>query len=162
MKQIQIAEKYIGQKESAGNVFPDSSPLGKALHKAGQKNGEAWCAYFVEAVFVEAFPEKEPALTRLFSASAVKTYENFKAAGYTVSDKPKPGDIVIWQRYKDGVKLWQGHAGIVTDVINANRFKTIEGNTNSAGSREGDSVQRKERTLTRLANGLNVLGFITL
>jgi hypothetical protein len=162
MKQIEVAKKYLAQKEMPGNVFVESTPLGRLIKKAGQKDGEAWCAYFVEGVFVEAYPERAEQFSRLFSASAVKTFDNFKNAKFTTGRKPKVGDIVIWQRYKDGKATWQGHAGLVSQIINENTFKSIEGNTNSAGSREGDSVQEKTRTMSVLSTGLNVLGFITI
>jgi hypothetical protein len=162
MKHIEVAFKYLMQKELPGNVFDPTTMLGKLLHGSGQKDGEAWCAYFVEGVFSEAYPDRDPEFQRLFSASAVKTFDNFLRAKYPVSKVPHRGDVVIWKRYKEGLGLWQGHAGIVTEVINENRFKTIEGNTNGLGSREGDSVQQKERTLSVVRNGLNVLGFIKI
>lgn len=155
MKQIEIAKKYIGQKEGANNDFDETTPLGKILKEAGHKDGEAWCCYFTEAVFVETF-------RALFSASTIQTFENFKKAGYEISDVPKVGYLVIWQRYKEGKPVWQGHAGVVSSVNADGTFKTIEGNTNSAGSREGDSVQEKVRQNIRTENGLNVLGFIKI
>jgi hypothetical protein len=155
MKQIEIAKKYIGQKEKPGNDFDTNTPLGKILKEAGQKDGEAWCAYFTEAIFVET-------LRVLFSASTVQTFHNFKNAGYEISDIPKVGTLVIWQRYKNGLPTWAGHAGIVTKVNPDGSFVTIEGNTNSTGSREGDSVQEKVRQNRRVENGLNILGFITI
>jgi hypothetical protein len=155
MKQIEIAKKFIGQKENTGNVFDENTPLGKILKEAGQKDGEAWCCYFTEAVFVETF-------RALFSASTIQTFQNFKDAGYEITDVPKVGSLVIWQRYKDGKATWQGHAGIVSKVNQDGSFSSIEGNTNSAGSREGDSVQEKNRSLIKTDNGLNVLGFVKI
>jgi hypothetical protein len=69
---------------------------------------------------------------------------------------------VIWQRYENGVKTWKGHAGLVINVLANGSFETIEGNTNSAGSREGDSVQIKIRTMAKRMDGLNILGFVTI
>lgn len=155
MKQIEIAKKYLGMKEELGNKFDPKSPLGKILKDAGHKDGEAWCALFTEAVFVEKLRE-------LFSSSTVQTFHNFKDAGYEISDVPKVGSLVIWQRYKDGKATWAGHAGIVTKVNSDGSFVSIEGNTNSAGSREGDSVQEKVRKNIRTDNGLNILGFIRI
>lgn len=155
MKQIEIAKKYLGHKEKPGNIFDVKSPLGKILIEAGHQNGEAWCCYFTEAIFVEK-------LRALFSASTVQTFHNFKNAGYEISEVPKVGALVIWQRYKEGKATWQGHAGIVSKVNTDGSFLSIEGNTNSAGSREGDSVQEKVRRNIRTDNGLNILGFISL
>lgn len=153
MKRIDVAKKYLGQKELPGNVFDAKSPLGKIIIEAGQKDGEAWCCYFMEAVFVET-------LRALFSASTVQTFQNFKNAGYEISDVPKVGALVIWQKYQDGKPTWSGHTGLVTKVQSDGTFFTIEGNTNSTGSREGDSVQEKMRKVVKTDNGLNVLGFI--
>ena len=154
-KHIEIAKQYIGQKELPGNIFDPKSPLGKIIIEAGQKDGEAWCAYFCEAVFVET-------LRSLFSASAVQTFHNFKKAGYEITEGPKVGALVIWQNHKDGKPQWSGHTGIVTKVNADGSFHTIEGNTNSTGSREGTSVQEKVRKNVRTDNGLNILGFITI
>lgn len=153
--QIDIAKKYINHKEKPGNNFDDDTPLGKILKEAGHKDGEAWCAYFMEAVFVET-------LRSLFSASTVQTFQNFKNAGYEISNVPKVGALVIWQRYKDGKPTWAGHAGLVTKVQSDGVFFTIEGNTNSSGSREGDSVQEKMRKNVKVENGLNILGFVII
>jgi hypothetical protein len=162
MKQIDIARKYLGQKELAGNVFTDQTELGRKLHEAGQKNGEAWCAYLQEAIFCEAFPEKNRELRKLFSASAVQTFKNFKEAGYDCHEKPRMGDLVIFQKFIDGKETWQGHAGLVISVNLNGSFGTIEGNTNSDGGREGDTVAEKLRSNTKKENGLNVLGFVTI
>lgn len=162
MKQIEVAKKYVGMKENDGNAFNDSTILGQVLHKAGHKDGEAWCAYFAEAVFCETFPERNAELRKLFSASAVQTFNNFVDAGYDIHVHPLPGDLVIWQRYKDGKKIWQGHAGVVTKVNLDGSFNSVEGNTNSEGSREGDSVQEKLRKNVFKHDGLNVLGFVTI
>src|SRR5688500_12844334 len=143
MKQIEIAKKYVGQKEKPGNDFDLDTPLGKILKEAGHKDGEAWCCYAVEAWFCEAFPERNAELRKLFSASTIQTFNNFKQAGYDVHDLPKVGDLVIWQRYQDGKPTWQGHAGIVTKVSAEGTFGTVEGNTDSKGSRTGGSVQEQ-------------------
>ena len=155
MKQIEIASKYLGQKEKKGNDFDEDTPLGKILKAAGHIDGQAWCAYFAVSIFVET-------LRAFFSASTVQTFHNFKNAGYEISDIPKVGYLVIWQTYKQGVAQWSGHCGIVTKVVDETTFVSIEGNTAESGGREGNSVQEKVRTTTRTENGLNVLGFIKI
>lgn len=163
MKQIEIAKKYLNQKELPGNVFTDETELGRKLHEAGQKNGEAWCAYLQEAIFCEAYPERNKDLRKLFSASAVQTYKNFKDDGnFDCHDRPRKGDLVIWQKYENGKATWKGHAGLVISVNTSGNFETIEGNTNSAGGREGDTVAIKIRTCIKKDNGLNILGFVTI
>lgn len=162
MRQIEIAKEFLNHKESEGNAFDENTPLGRMLKLAGHRDGEAWCAYFQEAIFCEAFPFKDKELRKLFSASAVKTFENFKEDGFDCHQRPRVGDLVIWQRYENGVPTWKGHAGVVINILSNGSFEAIEGNTNSAGSREGDSVQIKIRTLAKRNDGLNVLGFVTI
>lgn len=163
-KVIETALKYVGQKELAGNVFSDSTELGKKLHGAGQKDGDPWCALFCEMVFKEAYPERFAEFDKLFSASAVQTYKNFqKGGGYMFNSLPKEGNLVIWQKQVEGKAQWQGHAGIVYELKSSWEFTSIEGNTNEAGGREGTSVQIKERKVIKdVWNGLKVLGFIQI
>ena len=161
---VEVAKQYVGQTELPGNRFTDSTPLGRLVHGAGQKDGEAWCAYFVEGCAIEAYPELKQQLTKFFDASAVKSYHNFKAAGFkTTTTDPIPGDIVVFQRYHKGVAQWQGHMAIVEAVMPGRGFITIEGNTNDLGSREGIMVaDGRKRDYKFNPNGLTLLGFIRI
>jgi hypothetical protein len=57
---------------------------------------------------------------------------------------------------------WEGHAGIVSEVLSDSEFKSIEGNTSTQGSRNGDRVAENPRNTKVKPNGLNVLGFIKI
>jgi hypothetical protein len=160
-KAVEVALKYVGEKELPGNVFDPQSDFGKKLHAVGQRDGMAWCALFSELVFKEAYPEKFKEFDRLFSASAVQTFKNFENAAYPINNLPREGNLVIWQQMKDGVPQWQGHAGIVVELKSTWEFKSVEGNTNEAGGREGVTVAVKERKVLKdVWNGLKVLGFV--
>lgn len=166
-KAVEVALKYVGEKELPGNMFDPNSDFGKKMKAVGHQDGNAWCALFAELVFKEAYPEKFAELDKLFSASAVQTYKNFthkeKGLGYMEHALPKEGCLVIWQLYKEGQPQWQGHAGIVHSLISTWEFKSIEGNTNDAGGREGVTVAIKERKVLKdVWNGLKVLGFIQI
>jgi|SRR5690242_1090637 len=161
MKIVETAREFIGQKEQPGNKFDDATELGQLIHEAGQKDGEAWCSYFAEAVCKKAYPHKAGDIQRLFSPSAVKTFKNFVNDDFTVTAAPQVGALVIWRRYQAGKPQWQGHAGIVTEVT-VTGFKSVEGNSNAAGSRDSDSVVENTRTDIYKADGLSVMGFIDL
>jgi len=167
-KVVEVALKYVGEKELNGNVFDPNSDFGKKLHSVGQKDGEAWCAYWCEMVFKEAFPAKAAELDKLFSASAVQTFKNFthpiKGKGYSQNHIPSVGNLVIWQKYVNGQPTWMGHAGVVYKVKSSWEFESIEGNSSEAGSREGTSVviQSNRKVLAKVDNGLKVLGFIQI
>jgi hypothetical protein len=162
MNLVEAARRYIGQKELTGNVFKDDTELGKKLHAAGQVDGNAWCALFGEVCLKDSDPSNFKVYDKLCSASAVQTFTNFVAAGFKELLIPEVGTIVVWQRYVKGKKQWQGHLGIVSEKLeNGRSFKSIEGNTNSAGGREGIEVAELFHYVNySTQTGLRLLGFI--
>ena len=141
-----------GVREVGKNAGPD---VEKYLHCLGMTKGSPWCAAFVSwCVMTSRGLAKPP---KWCSGSAVSLFQmsrNSKTCVYVVPTemeyqaKVKPG--YIWSRAQDATAAaaarkgsWcQGHTGIVV-AVDATGFHTIEGNTNSAGSREGDGVYRK-------------------
>lgn len=119
--------------------------------------GDPWCAAFVAWCMMQATAgaTKAPAWC---SGSAITTWhKGSRAAGDANIAVPTDPNVAlrvapgwIWVRAKDAKGatdaargLWvQGHCGIVV-AVDAAGFHTIEGNTNAAGSREGDGVYRK-------------------
>ncbi len=155
---IEVATHYIGEKEIPGNMGFTDHDFEKKMFDVGFQKTYAWCALFMELCVKEGIPDFYSKNEKLFNASATTTFKNFDIAGKT-NQMPQPGMGVIW-RHGNG---WQGHAGIVVSVNPANgTFEAIEGNTNSAGGREGIEVSRKTRKLKTpfSANGLNLVGFL--
>lgn len=161
-KVVEIATKYIGQTEKPGNMGFNNADFERKMKAVGFQATHAWCAYFAELVFKEAYPEKFAELDKLFSASAVQTFKNFSNAAYPINELPREGNLVIWQMMKAGKAQWQGHAGIVASVQeNKWIFESIEGNTNDGGGREGYVVARRTRkTLKEVNDGLKIMGFV--
>lgn len=160
-KIVETAKKYVGKREIPNNQGFLDSTFQKKMQEVGWMKGHAWCSYFCELVWKEAYDDAKicSELSKLFNASATATYKNFSlAAGWTTSNKPVPGAIAIWRLGLD----WKGHAAIVTEVVDKNTFKTIEGNTNAEGGREGIEVARKTRYLNQAfkPKGLNIVGFV--
>ena len=172
-----VANKYIGEKEIKGNQGFKNPEFERKMKAVGFQEGHAWCAYFAELVWKEAYQQYDstfiPILDKLFSASAVQTFRNFENFDGFETDRecPEVGDVVIWQNYKNGKPHWTGHAGIVVSTESIDDpncyyrihydFESVEGNTNSQGGREGIEVAIKKRnTYTHSGNGLNILGFI--
>lgn len=156
---VETAKKYIGKTEKPNNSGFTDATFEKRMADTGWLKGNSWCAYFCELVWKEAY-KGNPFLTeinKLFSGSATATYKNFDVAKWPVGKTPKPGALAVW-RHGNG---WQGHIGIVIEN-NGDTFKTIEGNTNDKGGREGYIVAVKKRTLVTpySAKGLNLIGFI--
>jgi hypothetical protein len=163
MTLIEAARKDIGKQEKAGNFGFIDKKLEADMLAVGWRPGWAWCASIQEKWIWEAYPELKEDVQGYFVPSAVATFRNLKNAGYKVSMVPTEGALVYWQRMRDGQPLWQGHAGIVSKVVDDKEFYSIEGNTNAGGSREGDSVQEKHRFVkTDVEDGLKVIGFVTI
>ncbi|HZI24818.1 MAG TPA: CHAP domain-containing protein [Chryseolinea sp.] len=163
MKPHEVAFKYIGQTEKPGNAGFNDDEFEAKMKAVGFNPTNAWCALFSELVFKEAYPERVKELDKLFSASAVQTYKNFKDAGFLMNELPYPGNLAIWQTQKDGKPHWTGHAGIVYSVIDQNTFECIEGNSNDQGGREGYIVAKRVRKVLRnVKDGLEILGFIQI
>lgn len=166
MSVVEIAKKYVGKTEKPGNSGFNDVLFQKRMEETGWQKGQAWCAFFTELCFKEANQKEWWKLEKLFSGSAVQTFKNFKAAGYRISDKPVVGSLVIWQKYVNGKPSWMGHCGVCVEVLDDSTFKSIEGNTiedNASGDqREGYIVALKKRTIKKVQNGLQVLGFVII
>jgi len=131
------------------------------MEEVGFQKGHAWCSYAAELFFKEAIPERFAELDELFSGSTILTFNNFKNAGYMISQVPRLDHLVIWQTMKEGKAMATGHAGIVSEVTSTWEFKSIEGNTSDAKSREGYIVaEHSRKVFASVANGLKILGFI--
>lgn len=122
----------------------------------GLRPGDPWCAAFVAWCVMKSRQLDKP--PTWCSGSAITTWQKgARRAGLDASTTPNFADFKskvkpgwVWVRAKDpkgatdaARGLWvQGHCGIVVDVDSAG-FYTVEGNTNAAGSRDGDGVYRK-------------------
>ncbi len=160
-----FAISNLGQKEKPNNSGFLNAHFETQMKSVGFDKGESWCCLFAELCWTEAFKVYQPDLvdkvSKLFSESCMKTWGNANEQKvFQVELTPVPGAVAIF-RHGSG---WTGHAAIVTsyDLKDKDFFRTIEGNTNAAGGREGIEVARKRRALdfTRKANQLNLQGFI--
>lgn len=163
-----IAE--IGQKEIPPNAGFIDKEFEERMKLFGFVPGNAWCALFAEMIWSEAYAGWDTTivsrLQKLFSASAVTTFNNFKTTkDFIVNRTFEVGCLVIWQTYKDGKAHWTGHLALGKGYNKAkNLITTIDGNTNQAGAREGVVVAEKSRVLNfePIQNGLVCLGFVHL
>jgi len=135
---MRIASSQVGIRERSGNN--DGDAVEQYLHVTGLNKGYAWCAAFVAWVHVHAN------VTTPLSAYCPDWFnrnvvfrQNQKTPEPFVS---KPGQVFgLYFESKHRV----AHVGLITGETRFN-YTTIEGNTNEAGSREGDGVYRKIRS----------------
>lgn len=162
-KFIAFASWYIGQLEKSGNSGFKDKAFEAEMVGAGWIFGDPWCATFLRMVALKLFTGRlRDAIKSQFNASAKQTFDRVKKAGiFETGDVPEEGAIVVWLHGHGP----SGHIGLVEDVDLINNVMTcIEANTNASGSREGDRVAEKKRTIDRpfQAGGLNVYGYIYL
>lgn len=159
---VSASRYYIGQLEKKSNSGFVSSEFEKEMKSVGFYRGAPWCMFFVKLIWIKAYRKDErlsSVVNRMLNGSAMMSLNNMmNNASFIVSEEPLPGSIAIWRHGSTD----RGHAGIVIASIDANTFKTVEGNTNQHGSREGEIVAEKLRTLKRpfKSDGLNLIGFI--
>lgn len=152
--EVAKAENAKNVREVGGmNRGPDVEKYQKTV---GLAAGSPWCAAFVAWCVTQSKGQVTP--PGWCSGSAITQWHRgtrkMLPEGFTTPEKVdfqskvRPG--MIWVRAKDGAGAvaarkgtWvQGHTGIVV-AVDAEGFHTVEGNTNGAGSREGDGVYSK-------------------
>jgi|SRR5436190_1980704 len=147
-KALEIATKEIGNQE-----IPLGSNWGehvkKYLHSVGIDFPASWCMAFVYWCYSEAAKEMSIPSFPLFRSGGVLNTWNHTPPNHKVT-APIPGDIFI-EDHGHGL----GHTGIV-ESIDGQFVNTIEGNTNTNGSREGVEVERKKRTISKMKGFIRV------
>jgi hypothetical protein len=148
LQQTYMAE--LGVRERTGHN--DGWRVEEYLRYVNLKKGDPWCAAFVCWVLGKArvenprtgwspglFTKRRICWQRTETAGLKYAAQRSRAASF-----PKQGDVFgIW--FPDKQRI--AHVGFV-DKWEDTWVTTVEGNTNEAGSREGDGVYRKRR-LTR-------------
>lgn len=111
---------------------------------AGLRDGIPWCGLLLGYCFQKAGKIWTPEQRRLIPSSCHWLHSDLMGAHL---DHPVRGCIGGWCNQSK----WQGHVFFVADVrkrLGATYLRTYEGNTNRAGSREGDCISMKWRRAT--------------
>ena len=144
---IEIANSQVGVHEipHGSNAGPEVEIY---LKSVGLGKGNAWCMAFVYWVTNEA-SKKCGALNQLLKTAGVMNQWNSRPKVRVTI--PQAGDIFIMD-FGKGL----GHTGIVTEVLANGTINTIEGNTNTDGSRDGYAVCKRNRKITSCKGFLRV------
>lgn len=140
------AVAYEGTRESP--VGSNRQPFAAI---AGHANGYAWCATFLVAVAKLSGLELPPGCT---SAYTPTMEASFKRAG-RLSQTPHPGSFGFVYFESMGRVA---HVFMVTSVGDG-YVNTIEGNSNTDGSRDGLEVVRHQRPILRSAHRTGVRSY---
>lgn len=126
----------VGVREATGNN--DGKDVEKYLRSVKTPKGSAWCAAFVKWCFDESGVRTT---ITAWSPTAHNRYNIVYSNSSQVKEIQR-GDV--FTLYYPKLKRI-GHTGFVRRKFGMNSLETVEGNTNSAGSREGDGVYIKIR-----------------
>ena len=130
-------ESQIGVREATGNN--DGFDVEKYLASSELGKGYSWCAAFINWNYQQCnlpAPKKSAWVPSWFPKSKL-----IYVRGEFSLMNPQSGDLIgIWFNSKKRL----AHIGIY-DHEDDTYYYTVEGNTNEAGSREGDGVYRKRR-----------------
>lgn len=148
------ARKWLEVREHGYNKGTEVEMFQRAVD--GVAEGEPWCMCFVQYVAGAVCKTLSAALVRpLWASESCLDVWNHTHPGYRVPSGGR-GCIAIWRHGSSGA----GHTGICQDQGRM-FFHTVEGNTNDAGSSEGDGVYEKTRYMSG-AFTMQLVGFIDL
>lgn len=154
VKRIEVKKVYDSQlhvRELTGKN--DGVDVEKYLRYTGLGKGYAWCAAFVCWTLGEAnVSNPKNAWSPSLVPISKLVYEN-KSKVY--NGTPQRGDV--FGIYYANLKR-VGHVGFIDSWSDGDYAITVEGNTNGAGSREGDGVYKKRRLKTQIYRVANWIG----
>lgn len=142
----QVAEAEVGEKEYGNN----GGPAVRRYQGASwlQPGAWPWCAAFVCWVYREAVVRTErPAPFSRPRTAGAWDFERWARDNGVPLLKPATSETV---RRGDIVVFTFSHIGIAVADEQGGLVETVEGNTNDAGSREGDGVYRKKRAKRKI------------
>jgi hypothetical protein len=126
-------------------IKTNSSPrIDMYLKLAGGSPGMPWCAAFVTWCLNTAGVKLKylPLGAKALSACNYLEWARKNGIATDRAEIVKRGDMFVWC----DANKWQGHIGFVVEtrkVLGMWFVRTIEGNSNDAGAREGIRVQRR-------------------
>jgi hypothetical protein len=149
---LEIAISQLGVHEQGGdNTGPE---VDEFLREVGLPPGNSWCAAFVYWCFRQGAQQLKIVNPCPRTAGAVKLWTLADATWRT--QVPAPGCIYVLDH--GGGK---GHAGIVEAIDGLQVATEISGNTNQAGSRQGNTVWRHSGP-PEVTHGGRLLGYVDI
>jgi hypothetical protein len=137
----------------------------KMMKSVGWQSSNAWCGFYVKLILMQLFSFDKEWLSKNIGGGALQNLTNVQNLNkrgdkrYLAFTKGKlqVGDVFCGKRTKGG------HTGIIVQILDekTNYCETVEGNTDSSKTGEGDKAKKLKRYLTvgKNISGLNVVGF---
>lgn len=148
---VDVATREIGVEEVDGTNCGPRVNQYKSATNLPPNEPWPWCAAFVDWVVkqaMEATGIKETSSFKRPKTAGAWDLENWsrKQDGSTQTKKPHNGDI----KAGDIVVFTFSHVGFAIEDAKDGAVVTVEGNTDTAGGREGGGVFRKTRKLSQI------------
>ena len=140
---VDVALKEVGVHEIGGNNR--GARIEEYQKAAGARPGDSWCASFVYWCFVAAAAQHGERNPCPRTPGALALWHRAPADAQLI--KPTVGSVFVVDHGKG-----HGHVGFV-EAVGDSLIYTIEGNTNSGGSSEGDAVMRRTRRIVSVNVG---------
>lgn len=156
---IQVALKEVGVTEVNGTNCGPRVDEFKAATWLNPKVGWPWCAAFVCWCFREALVVAGIKETKTFKrpkTAGAWDFENWSLEQdeSTNTKKPHKGDI----QAGDILIFTFSHIGIALSSPDKNgNLRSVEGNTDGAGSREGGAVLKKTRHISKIRSRIRIM-----
>lgn len=156
---IQVALKEVGVTEVNGTNCGPRVDEYKASTWLNPKVGWPWCAAFVCWCFREALVVAGIKETKTFKrprTAGAWDFENWSLEQdeSTNTKKPHKGDI----QSGDILIFTFSHIGIALSSPDKNgNLRSVEGNTDGAGSREGGAVLKKTRHISKIRSRIRIM-----
>lgn len=137
---IAIAAEWMGRTETSPNRFTGMQELwADTNYPSGWSDRAPYCAAFQCHIVAEAI-RRGVKIKECPTSPSVSELRNWaRVRGYAVKT-PKPGDQFTL------LPSGTSHTGLV-ESVEGGLIHTLEGNTNAAGSRDGDGFWRKTRRI---------------
>jgi len=150
------ATAFVGVQENAGHTNHGAQVI-DWLTRAGASPGDPWCMAFAYCIFVDAGYTSANGVTLMIrTASCQAQADHARAAGLLVSaDAARTRLKAGWVMLQWDSQLGRyAHTGIVRSYDPATGiFRSVEGNTNQDGSREGYEVAIQTRDIRDVRPG---------
>jgi cell wall-associated NlpC family hydrolase len=148
----------LGVKESGGNnKGKELQPFFAAdnYKPNATDDGYAWCASFVCWCFQVVLAGRSVSFKRPTTPSAFGFIDWSLAQDSSTNTKRNPMDDI---KRGDLVVFKFSHIGIALADAKDGKIQTIDGNTNAAGSREGNMVAKKTRSVSQVSARIRIRG----
>jgi hypothetical protein len=143
---VAVAESFVGIKEIGNNDGFDNPHFERMMKNVGWYKGAAWCAFALKLIYELA--EIETTITG-WSPTAYNK-KNVIFTNGKMKGQIQPGDsgTLSYNKFKNVKSRYKGigHAFIIKSH-KGNAVVTLEGNTDSDASREGNGFYEKIRPL---------------